>query len=90
MWYFNVSGYWIAYGLTDAASDEWNYLCDRCNTPEARAALQVFIGFSGGVATVIAPALGGPIEAILIRRALISGAIGAATAIANCWNDHRP
>lgn len=90
MWYFNVSGFPIAYGLDDAATDEWNYICERCNTPEAHFALQLFIGFSGGVATAIAPALGGPIEAILIRKALINGAIGAATAALNYWNDHRP
>ena len=90
MWYLNVTGLTITYGLSDAARDEWNFLCERANSPEARAALQVFISFSGGVATVIGPAIGGPIEAILIRRAIISGAINAATSAFNYWNDHRP
>src|SRR5262249_16702494 len=75
MGYFNFSDAYLAYGFSDFAHDEWLYVCNRVREGNNQFLFSLMIGFAGGVTMAIAPATG-PIDALLIRKALIQGAIG--------------
>jgi len=89
MWFFNISFGDIYQTVLEVDGAYWQAVCSAAKAGGDPFMGSLLIGFGAGVAAVIAPA-SGPIDAILIRRALITGGIGAAAAAANYWNDHRP